>query len=162
MGDDQMLVKVRQFLTKSEDNPVPLRTMRIDELKKETAKAVLVRLVGTPIPQSECIHCGREIKHPQSLYFGIGSTCIKHFPQLLANVNYNDVEESYKQLKASMTQISWEGWLPKAHIEMKPELFYVVTFTYKGKNYKTRTQDLDKVQKIQKHDRLAEITEVMV
>jgi hypothetical protein len=157
-----MLIKVRQFLTKSEVNPVPLRTMRIAEQGKETPKAVYVKLVGTPLPQANCVHCGREITHPQSLYLGIGSTCVKKYPQLLESIDYDDVEQSYKNLKTTMANITWEGWLPKAHIEMTPELFYNVTFTHNSTEYRTKTQDLDKIEKIKANDPNAKIEEILL
>lgn len=160
-----MLLKVRQFLTKeSETNktPVPLRTMRVETIIKETAKAVQVKLIGTPIPQGNCVHCGRDITHPQSLYLGIGSTCVKKYPQLLEVINYDDVETSYKNLKESMAKMTWEGWLPKSSIEMTPELFFEVTFTHGGKQYRTKTQDLDKVEAIKAKAQDVNVTELFV
>lgn len=144
-----MLIKVRQFLTKSESNPVPFRTMSLVSQTRETTKAIYVKLQGKPLPSSECVHCGREIKHPQSLHFGIGSTCIKHYPHLLASVNYDDIETSYEALKKEMSSITWEGWLPKAHIETIYEADPVnVVFEYNRQQYKVTTNKPEKLEEI--------------
>jgi hypothetical protein len=146
-----MLIKVRKFLTDAEmqENPVPFRTMRIMETKKETNKAVLVVLQGTPIPQSECVHCGRKITHPQSLHFGIGSTCIQKYPQLLEQIDYNEIEQSYENLKNSMEKITWEGWLPKSSIEKIPEDYgWEIVFKYNGQQFRTVTKDVTKYEEI--------------
>lgn len=157
-----MLVKVKQFLTKSDvENPVPFKTMEVVAIKKETSKAMLVELKGKPIPQSECIHCGREIKHPQSLYFGIGSTCIKHFPELLAVVDYDDVEESYELLKKEMENIRWEGWLPKRFATLIKEDGWLIIFKHNNKQYRVRTTDEKKMLEIRaKAEEIIEFIEI--
>jgi hypothetical protein len=144
-----MLVTVRQFLTKSPNKPVPLRTMRLVETKRETEKAILVKLEGTPNPSSNCVHCGREITHPQSLHFGIGSTCIEKYPHLLAMIDYNEIEKSYEMLKAEMSKITWEGWLPKGHIEMIPEeVTNEIKFIYDHQVHCVHTKDSAKIEQI--------------
>jgi hypothetical protein len=147
-----MLVKVRQFLTKEEytDKPLPFRTMKVKEVKKETNKAILVSLVASPVPQSECIHCGREIKHPQSLHFGIGRTCLKkHYPQLLEHVDYSEIEQSYNRLKNEMEKITWEGWLPKNSIQFISEGSAMeIIFVYQSKQYRVLTNNPEKIDQI--------------
>lgn len=135
-----MLIKVRKFLTEQADKPVPLRTMRAT-IHRETAKAVYVTLVGTPLPTSECVHCGREISHPVSLHFGIGSTCIKKYPDLLESVDESDIEATYERLKESMSKITWEGWLPKSSIQLIPETGWAIEFKYNDKPYRVTTYD---------------------
>jgi hypothetical protein len=159
-----MLVKVRKYLTDSDycQNPMPFRTMRIKEVKRETEKAVLVSLLVSPIPQSECIHCGKEIKHPQSLYFGIGTTCIKHFPHLLELVNYDDIETTYRQLQEAMQHITWEGWLPRSAIQLISEGSAMeIIFMFQGKQYKVVTQNPEKIDEIrEKADQILSENEV--
>jgi hypothetical protein len=150
------LIKVRQFLTKVEKNPVPFRTMQVASIERETEKAVLVTLKGTAEPSNYCTHCGREIKHPQSLRFGIGSTCLpKHYPHLFQLIGNEITEESinahYSQLKDELEKITWHGWLPKAHIEMEHDTalpVYIVEFTYNGTVYRTKTMSEDKLNEI--------------
>jgi hypothetical protein len=159
-----VLVKVRKYLTNSEytKNPLPFRTMRIKEIKRETEKAVLVSLLASPVPQSECIHCGKEIKHPQSLYFGIGTTCIKYFPELLDLVNYEDIETTYKQLQEAMQHITWEGWLPRSATQFISEGSAMeIIFMFQGKQYKVVTQNPEKIDEIrEKADQILSENEV--
>lgn len=159
-----MLVKVRKFLTDPEvsEKPVPFRTMRVVKIKRETPKAICVILQGTPLPQSECVHCGRKITHPQSLHFGIGSTCITKYPELLAIVNYDEIEKSYENLKSSMEKITWEGWLPRSSIEMISEgMGREIIFVYQGKQYRVVTKDSGKIEEIYaKADEIISNTEI--
>lgn len=156
-----MLITVRQWLTKAEygANPVPLRTMKVVEVKRQTAKAVLVKLQGTPSPSGNCVHCGREITHPTSLHFGIGSTCIQKYPELLAAVNENDIKQSYENLKLAMAKITWEGWLPKAHFEYVNEAdvpseqrtVFDIVFLFDNQIYHVQTENIEKIEKIKQN-----------
>lgn len=145
-----MLVKARRFLTQQEKNPLPMRTMRINHMERETEKAILVSLIGTPLPQSNCVLCGREITHPVSLHFGIGSTCIKKYPHLLAQIDETDIEASYENLKKEMEKITWKGWLPKSQIELIPENKTRIIFEYNNKQYRIVTDNEEKIQQIEK------------
>lgn len=163
-----MLIKVRKWLTdeKFSSNPVPLRTMRIVEFKRQTAKAVLVKLQGTPSPKGECMHCGKEITHPVSLHFGLGSTCILRYPELFQTIDKENIEASYERLKAEMSKITWEGWIPKAHFEyieededQKPEdedetekiMITDIVFLYDNQLYHVQTDKEDKIESIKKN-----------
>lgn len=150
------LIKVRQFLTKAEKNPVPFRTMQVESIERETEKAVLVTLKGSAEPSNYCSHCGREIKHPQSLKFGIGSTCLpKYYPdlfQLLGNeITEESIQAHYHELKESLERITWKGWLPKAHFTLEHDTalpVYTIEFTYQGKQYRTKTVSDEKLNEI--------------
>jgi hypothetical protein len=161
-----VLVKVRKYLTDSEycKNPLPFRTMKVKEIKRETEKAVLVSLLASPVPQSECIVCGKEIKHPQSLYFGIGTTCIKHFPELLDLVNYEDIETTYKQLQEAMQHITWEGWLPRSATQFISEGSAMeIIFIHNSKQYRVVTQNPEKIDQIRvKADQILSESEIEI
>lgn len=154
-----MLIKVSQWLTKLNEKPLPLRTMKVVKIERQTNKAILVKLQGTPSPSGECMHCGRTITHPVSLHFGIGSTCIQNYPQLLESIDENDIASSYEKLKQEMSKITWEGWLPKSHFEYinetehtAPERHVIdITFLYDNQIYHVQTENIEKVEKIKQH-----------
>lgn len=117
----EMMVKVRQFLTKSNPSypdrkPVPMRVM-FGYVKQESARGVYVVLRGKATPTSYCFVCGRELTHPVSLKYGIGPECGGHFHQ--SPMPKADLDAWYESLKAIMPSIIWEGWLPKSAIEIE-------------------------------------------
>lgn len=109
------LIKVRQWLTKKDNNPIPMRTME-GVVLQETQKAYKVRLNGHLRPSSNCNHCGRRITHPVSLLYGLGSTCGQHF-HINPLGSEEELKRNYEQMKKKMEKITWEGWIPKSQIE---------------------------------------------
>lgn len=152
-----MLVTVRKFLTQLENNPVPMRTMRVVRINRETQKAYHVTLRGTAKPSSTCLHCGRRITHPVSLLYGIGPVCGGHF-----HVDpTNQAQENYRRLQQALSQVTWEGWLPKAHVQLQRETCWYITYTYQGKTYRNRTFNPHVKDRIlQNADQILEIKEV--
>lgn len=111
-------IEVRQFLTRVAENPVPLRTM-FGVIERETPKAIKVKLWGKPFPSSRCMRCGRKITNKISLYYSIGPECMSKMglPPLESEEQY---KEQYEQLKQTVGEITWEGWLPKSCITITP------------------------------------------
>lgn len=130
-----MLVTVPAWLTKVEQNPVPLRTMRVVKIERETQKAIYVHLKGTPAPSSHCMVCGREITHPVSLLYGVGPICGGHHHVDTTGKS----EENYRKLQEALGAVTWDGWLPKSRITMTPEKCWRIIYTYQGREYRTRT-----------------------
>jgi hypothetical protein len=110
-------IEVRQFLTKSESNPVPCRKMEVREVVRESAKAIFVKLQGYLEPSSTCLHCGRSLTHPVSLLYGIGPVCGGHF-HINPCASEEELERRYEEMKRQMASVTWEGWLPKGHIRI--------------------------------------------
>ncbi|QST02581.1 hypothetical protein IMZ31_24330 (plasmid) [Pontibacillus sp. ALD_SL1] len=116
----ELRVKVKPFLTKRNPKypdkiPVPMRTM-FGYSTRETANGIHMVLKGKPEPSSHCLHCGRVIKHPVSLLYGIGPICGGHY-----HVNPLESEEELnlrmEEIKQKLANVVWEGWLPKNYIE---------------------------------------------
>jgi hypothetical protein len=119
MQKEKVQVKVRQWLTRTDSNPLPCREMA-GIVERETAKAILLNLHGFLAPTSSCIRCGRTLTHPVSLLYGIGPECGSHFHiNPLASVG--ELEAVYEQMKRNMEAVTWKGWIPKSSIEyIKP------------------------------------------
>lgn len=108
-------IKVRQWLTKQEKNPIPMRTMT-GEILRETARAIHVRLKGFMEPSSTCLHCGRKLTHPVSLLYGIGPSCGRHF-HINPCSSEDELQRRYQEMTKAMGEVQWEGWVPKSQIE---------------------------------------------
>jgi hypothetical protein len=120
----EMRVTVRQFLTKpstdpryKDKQPVPFRVM-FGYITQETKSSVFVHLRAKPEPSSHCLRCGREITNPTSLLYGFGIECITKVPFATPLVDPNKLDEYMKDLQSKMADIVWEGWLPKAYIDI--------------------------------------------
>lgn len=109
-------VKVRAFLTKAESNPVPMRTM-FGYITGETEKAYKFTLYGKPEPTRECLHCGRTLKNPVSLLYGIGPECGKNF-YINPLGSESELANAIEAIKEKLSNVIWSGWLPKGHIEV--------------------------------------------
>lgn len=161
----QVKVNVRQFLTRREENPVPMRTM-VGYIEKETPKAIFVHLHGQPEPSSTCLHCGRTLTHPVSLEYGIGPICGQHFH--IPNVSMETVMEHYEEIRQRLAGVKWSGWLPKSKIEVTATGEYEtiettkweIKFIYQGKVYKKTTTDKAEVEKIKANAEKFQITPV--
>ena len=112
-----VVVEVRQWLTRKDENPVPCRKMK-GEIVRETAKAYLVKLHGFLAPSSTCLHCGRELTHPVSLLYGIGPVCGGHF-HINPLRSEEELQVRYEQMARQMASVTWEGWLPKGHVSIQ-------------------------------------------
>lgn len=115
-------VEVRQFLTKPNPQypdkvPVPFRVM-FGAVLEETTNGVKVFLKGRVAATSNCMRCGRTIKNPVSLQFGLGSECINKVPGATPLVEDADLEKYIKDLAEKMEAVTWTGWLPKGYIDM--------------------------------------------
>jgi len=116
-------VEVRQFLTKPnpqypDKEPVPFRIM-FGTILEETTNGVKVSLKGRVGATSTCMRCGRTIKNPTSLQFGLGSECIHKVPGAVPLVDDANLEEYIKDLAEKVEAVTWTGWLPKGYIEME-------------------------------------------
>lgn len=116
-------ISVRQFLTKPSTNPqyrdkapVPMRVM-FGYITQETPNGVYVKMKGKPQPAGVCFHCGRQLTHPVSLLVGIGPECGKHYHE--SPMPKEMLDKWYQELKQNMHNVTWEGWLPRAHIAIE-------------------------------------------
>ncbi|UPI11436.1 hypothetical protein [Bacillus phage YungSlug] len=113
----EVKVTVRQFLTKSNKNPVPMRIM-FGYVERETPKAVYVHLRAKPVPSTICLRCARTLKHPVSLLYGVGPECGGHY-HVSPLEDEEQLEAYVEKLRENMKDITWEGWLPKGHIQVE-------------------------------------------
>ena len=159
----QVKVKVRSWLTKRDDNPMPMRVM-VGYVTKETAKSVYVHLHGQPEPSSTCLHCNRELTHPVSIMYGIGPICGGHYH--IPNVSMENVMDYYEEIRAKLAAVTWEGWLPRGHIVIEPTgedeevaaNSWDITFVYQGIKYHVITNKPEKkVEILAKADKVLEV-----
>lgn len=113
--EKKQLIKVRQWLTRRNDNPVPMRTMECS-IVRETNKAYQVKLTGHLTPSSNCNHCGRTLTHPVSLMYGLGPVCGGHFHINPCN-SESELKARYDEMSRQMAKVTWEGWIPKSQVE---------------------------------------------
>ena len=103
------VITVRQFMTRVDSNPMPMRTM-VGKIVRETAKAVYMELHGQALPVVTCMRCGRTLTNPVSRHYGLGIECIQ---KVGIPFDANDVEN----IKEAMVDVKWTGWCPKSAIE---------------------------------------------
>jgi len=113
-------INVRQFLTKPNPKypnkaPVPMRTM-FGQITKETDKAIYVVMQGKPYPSDVCMRCGRQIDHPVSILYSVGPECGKHY-HINPFSTMEELDAHYEALRATLAEVTYEGWLPKGYIE---------------------------------------------
>lgn len=113
--EKKQMIKVRQWLTRRNDNPIPMRTMEC-VIIRETAKAIQVKLNGHLQPSSNCNHCGRALTHPVSLMYGLGPICGGHF-HINPCSSESELKARYNDMASKMAKVTWEGWIPKSQIE---------------------------------------------
>lgn len=113
--EKKTIFKVRQWLTRRNDNPIPMRTME-GVIVKETSKAYQVKLNGLLKPSKQCLHCGRTLTHPVSVLYGIGPVCGGHFHINPCDTK-EELEKRYNAMAETMQGVTWEGWIPKSQIE---------------------------------------------
>ena len=99
---------VRQWMTRVDNNPMPMRTM-VGRVEKQTQKAVYLKLHGQALPVITCMRCGRTLTNPISRHYGIGPECIQKLGMCFA---VEDVE----QIKEALVDVKWEGFVPKSAI----------------------------------------------
>jgi hypothetical protein len=125
-------IEVRQYMTKpaseafdfqakwNDNIPMPMRVM-VGTVTRETSGMAFMVLHGAPEPSTHCLCCGRILKHPVSLLYGIGPECGGHH-----HVNpfktKEELDASYEDLKATMAQISWSGWVIKSAVTSMTEV----------------------------------------
>lgn len=107
--DAERIITVRQFMTRVDSNPMPMRTM-VGKIKRETAKAYYMELHGQALPVVTCIRCGKTLTNPVSRHYGLGVECIQ---RVGIPFNADDIEN----IKEAMVDIKWSGWCPKSAIE---------------------------------------------
>lgn len=115
----QKSTKSFDFMKKfNNDNPMPFRTMILDEVIQESQKMIRVKCHADILQEKTtvCMKCGRPLTNPVSQYFGVGPECGGH--------NYVNPFETKEELKQAVAQyrqklnnIKWEGWIPKSAIE---------------------------------------------
>lgn len=111
----QVKVKVKQYLTRREQQPVPMRTM-VGYVREERPRSLYLVLHGQPAPSDECLHCGRTLTHPVSLYYGIGPICGGHMH--VPHVTEETVLARYEEIRAALAAVRWEGWLPRSGVTL--------------------------------------------
>lgn len=107
--DTEHVITVRQFMTRVDSNPMPMRTM-VGKIKRETAKAYYMELHGQALPVVTCMRCGKTLTNPVSRHYGLGVECIQ---RVGIPFNADDIEN----IKEAMVDIKWCGWLPKSSVE---------------------------------------------
>lgn len=107
--DTEHVITVRQFMTRVESNPMPMRTM-VGKIKRETAKAYYMELHGQALPVVTCMRCGKTLTNPVSRHYGLGVECLSKVGIV---ADENDIED----IKESMVNVKWSGWCPKSAIE---------------------------------------------
>ena len=112
--DTEHVITVRQFMTRVESNPMPMRTM-VGKIKRETAKAYYMELHGQALPVVTCMRCGKTLTNPVSRYYGLGVEC-------LSKVGIVADESAIEDIKESMTNVRWSGYIPKSAI-LENEIF---------------------------------------
>jgi hypothetical protein len=113
--EQKYMIKVRQWLTRRNVKPIPMRSMEC-VIVRETPKAILVKLNGHLNPSSTCNHCGRRLTHPVSLMYGLGPVCGGHFHINPCN-SEDELKARYDEMKKQMASVKWEGWIPRSQIE---------------------------------------------
>lgn len=79
----------------------------------ETPKAYLIHGRYMVSPTGTCRHCGREITHPVSMKYGLGSTCGAH-------MGIDPAGESVESIRRRLqVESEFEQWIPKAAVEDK-------------------------------------------
>lgn len=107
--DTERVITVRQFMTRVESNPMPMRTM-VGKIKRETAKAYYMELHGQALPVVTCMRCGKTLTNPVSRHYGLGIECIQ---KVGIPFNADDIEN----IKEAMIDVKWCGWCPKSAVE---------------------------------------------
>lgn len=107
--DTERVITVRQFMTRVDSNPMPMRTM-VGKIKRETAKAYYMELHGQALPVVTCMRCGKTLTNPVSRHYGLGIECIQ---KVGIPFNADDIEN----IKEAMVDVKWSGWCPKSAIE---------------------------------------------
>jgi Family of unknown function (DUF6011) len=141
-------IKVRQFVTKFNDNPMPARIM-YGFVEAETPKAYKIDVRMKPNPTSTCMRCGRELTHPVSLMFGLGPECSGMYYDHPFTEEY--VENNFEEIRQKLAEVKWSGWIPKSGLEYMEEVREVEVTEEKPKP-KKETKGLKAVQKPQKED----------
>lgn len=113
--EKKQLIKVRQWLTRRDDKPIPMRTMEC-VVVRETARAIQVKLNGHLKPSTTCNHCGRKLTHPVSLMYGLGPVCGGHF-HINPCTTESELKAKYDEMAKKMESVTWEGWIPRSQIE---------------------------------------------
>jgi hypothetical protein len=113
--EKKTIFKVKQWLTRRDTNPIPMRTME-GVITRETNKAVHVKLNGLLKPSKQCLHCGRKLTHPVSLLYGLGPVCGGHF-HINPCSSEQELQKQYDSMRETMNNVTWEGWIPKSQIE---------------------------------------------
>jgi hypothetical protein len=139
-------IKVRQFVTKFNDNPMPARIM-YGFVEGETEKAYKIDVRMKPNPTSVCMKCGRTLTHPVSLLYGIGPECSKAYYEHPYTEEY--VKNNFEELRQRMAEVKWSGWIPKSGLEYMEEVREVEVEAEKPKK---TTKGLKAVQKPKKED----------
>ena len=126
-GDLVVQIKVRQYMTQkatsgfdfmrkyNEDKPMPMRVM-YGRIVEETKGMYKMELHCRPTPMSICMKCGRTLEHPVSLLYGLGPECGSHF-HINPLQSKEELDAAYDQMKASLSEVTWTGWIIKAAIE---------------------------------------------
>ena len=109
--DRERVFTVRQWMTRVDNNPMPMRTM-VGRVEKQTQKAVYLKLHGQALPVITCMRCGRTLTNPISRHYGLGIECINK-----VGLGFLAEATDVDKIKEALVDVRWEGWLPKSAIE---------------------------------------------
>lgn len=120
-------IKVKKYMTEksspgfdfmrqwNNNNPMPLVIMK-GKILEETKGMYKMELFATPEPSTHCLKCGRELKHPVSVLYGIGPECGGHFHINPFN-SEQELQQHWEELKEKMSKLKWTGWVIKSAIK---------------------------------------------
>lgn len=109
IDDTERIITVRQFMTRVDSNPMPMRTM-VGKIKRETAKAYYMELHGQALSVVTCMRCGKTLTNPVSRHYGLGIEC-------LSKVGIVTDENDISGIKEALVNVHWSGYVPKSAIE---------------------------------------------
>lgn len=140
------LTKQTEFHDKlNKGKTIPMLIM-FGKILRETDKSYLIEARGKPEPTEFCLHCGRRLTNKVSMYYGLGPVCGQHY--YITNITEANLELKFEEIRRKMSNIYWQGWIPKSAVTIEMEKYHSILFNYNGQQYSIVTADETKVKEI--------------
>ncbi len=97
------------------DVPMPMVIMR-GYILEETKGMYRMKLRAVPEPSTHCFRCGRALKHPVSVLYGIGPECGGHF-HINPLKDKAELDAAMADIKQKMESVTWTGWITKSALK---------------------------------------------